>query len=160
MTEFEQTWRLTRGRFEDAVSGLSHSQLNFRMQPDALTIGEMALHVAGTEVSFITQLLQEEPVGLTARLKSAATDGVINDKPFPFDPSEITPELVAEGLSLAKAIVEPVISAPTDEVRKREIVSVLGPVITGDGAFARLSYHPGYHQGQTHLVKTAPGFPG
>ena len=27
------------------------------------------------------------------------------------------------------------------------------------GAFARLAYHPGYHQGQAHLIKTALGFP-
>ncbi|MFY9235152.1 MAG: DinB family protein [Fimbriimonadaceae bacterium] len=159
MTDFEQTWRLTRGRFEDALAGLNQSQLNWRMHPEALTIGEMALHVAGTEVSFISQLLDEEPTGLAGRLKPASTDGVINDKPFPFSPAEITPELVQQGLQAAKSLAEPIISSPTEAIRSKEIVSVLGPVITGEGAFARLSYHPGYHQGQIHLVKTAPGFP-
>lgn len=159
MSDFSETWRLVRGRFDDALSGLSQEQLNWRVQPGSLTLGEMALHVAGVEVSFISQLLGSPLDEMGERLKAAATDGVVNEKPFPFASSEITPELARRSLDRARGMVEPVISAP-DAVREKQIVSALGPVIDGTGAFARLAYHPGYHQGQAHMVKTAPGFPG
>lgn len=158
MSDFAATWSLVRGRLINDLAGLSQTQLNWRLHPGALTLGEMALHVAGVEVSFTTQLLGEETTGLEARLKAAATDGAVNDKPFPFLPEEITPELVAEGFAVALARVEPMITNP-DPYRERTIVSALGPVIDGTGAFARLAYHPGYHQGQVYLIKSAPEFP-
>lgn len=159
MSDFHEAWSLTRGRFDAAVGGLRHDQLGWRMHPGTLTIGEMAAHVAGVEVSFATQLRGEEPTGLAARVKQAATDGVVNDKPFPFSTDELTPELVGEVLALGRAEIGPLILEPTDEVRARQLVSALGPVIDGTGAFARLAYHAGYHQGQVHMITTAPGFP-
>jgi hypothetical protein len=159
MSDFFETWSLTRRRFVDAVSDLTAEQLNWRLHEEALSIGEMALHVAGTEVSFVSQLLGENPQGLEARLKEAATDSIVNDRPFPFRPEEITPDLVRESLEAARCKVEPLISAPSDDIRRTRIMSVLGPEIDGTGAFARLAYHPGYHQGQVHLVRTAGGFP-
>lgn len=158
MSDFAATWSLIRKRFDDAVLGRTPAQLNYRLHPETLTIGEMALHVAGVEISFIGQLLGQEPEGLDARLKAAATDGAVNDKPFPFEASEITPELVAEALNRARAMVEPHINNP-DPLRSVGIVSALGPVIDGTGAFARLAYHPGYHQGQVYIITTSPGFP-
>jgi hypothetical protein len=53
----------------------------------------------------------------------------------------------------------PLIEQPTADILKKEIVSVLGPVITGEGAFARMAFHAAYHQGQVHMLRTAPGFP-
>lgn len=141
------------------LDGLSAEQLNWRLHPDALTIGEMALHVAGVEVSFLSQLLDTPLDPLRSRIKATATEGVVNDHPFPFAPEEITPALVAEALADARARVEPVIADPTPAVRAKQIVSALGPVIDGTGALARLAFHPGYHQGQVHLIRTAPGFP-
>ena len=158
MSDFGETWRLVRGRFDDAVAGLTDEQLRFRMQPDALTLGEMALHVAGVEVSFISQLLGQDLEGDLARLKHAATDGVVNDQDFPFAGHEIDADRVAWALGEARAMVADVIDYP-DRVRAKQIVSALGPVIDGTGAFARLAYHPGYHQGQAHIIKTAPGYP-
>lgn len=158
MSDFSATWLLVRNRLIDAIAGLSAEQLNWRLHPGTLTIGEMAIHCAGVEVSFCSQLLGETPVGLEARLKAAATDGSVNDKPFPFAVEEITPEFVAEALAIALAKTEPLITNP-DPYRGVQIVSALGPTIDGTGAFARLAYHPGYHQGQVHIVKTAPGFP-
>ena len=158
MSDFSETWALVRGRFIDALQGLTQEQLNFRMHDGALTLAEMALHVAGVEVSFASQLRGESPVGLAERLMAAATDGVVNDKPFPFPPAECSPELVAEAFATADSFVRPMIENP-DPWRSKQIVSALGPMIDGTGAFARLAYHPGYHQGQAHLVKTAPGFP-
>jgi hypothetical protein len=158
MSDFGDTWRLVRGRFDDAVAGLTDDQLRFRMQPDALTLGEMALHVAGVEVSFISQLLGQDLGADMARLKRAATDGVVNDNPFPFASHEIDGGKVIWALDEARAMVAGVIDDP-DRVRAKQIVSALGPVIDGTGAFARLAYHPGYHQGQAHLIKTAPGYP-
>lgn len=159
MTQFSQTWQLTRKRFEDAVSGLRQDQLNWRLHPDTLTIGEMALHVCGTEVSFVSQLLGAELDAETERLKMAATDSVVNDRPFPYAAEDITPELVASSFDKVRAYVEPVITDPPESIKGKEIVSVLGPVIDWQGAFARLSYHPGYHQGQVHIVRSSPGFP-
>ena len=148
-----------RGRFDDAVSGLSQEQLNWRMHPGSLTLGEMAVHVAGVEVSFVSQLRGDELDADAQRLKAAATDGVLNEKPFPFSEEELTPDFVALALARAKAFAEPVIESPTDEIRARQIVSALGPVIDGTGALARLAYHPGYHQGQAHMIRSAPDFP-
>ncbi len=159
MSDFGETWRLVRGRFDDAVSGLSEEQLRWRIHPESLTIGEMALHVAGVEISFISQLKGETPEGREGQLKAAATDGVVNSEPFPFILEEINPALVDWALATARAEVEGMVENITPDIRATQIKSALGPIIDGTGAFARLAYHPGYHQGQVHLVKTAPGFP-
>ena len=71
----------------------------------------------------------------------------------------ITPELVAQSMELAREWVQPILERPSSELLAKQIVSALGPVITGEGALARLAFHPGYHQGQVHLIATAPGFP-
>jgi hypothetical protein len=159
MSQFAISWRLSRGRFIDAIKDLSQAQLNWRLHPDTLTLGEAALHVAGVEASFVSQLLDLELDEFGRRLKAAATEGVVNDQSFPFSSSEITPELVVEALEKTGAMVEPLIDAPTPEILNKELVSALGPVITGEGALARFAFHAGYHQGQAHLIKTAPGFP-
>lgn len=159
MSDFAKSWRLSRGRFLETIGGLNHAQLSWRIHPASLTIGQMALHVAGVEVSFGSQLggTQLKPDEL--RLKSAATDGVVNDLPFPFSTEEITPELVAEKLRVAEAILEPLMDAPSSEAETKSVVTALGPTVTGDLALARLAFHSAYHQGQAYLIVTAPGFP-
>ncbi len=159
MSDFAETWTLIRGRFDDAVLGLSHDQLNWRLQPGTLTLGEMALHVAGVEVSFVSQLLGDAVEGELDRVRRASTEGVINDLPFPFSTEEITPELVAWALATAGGMVHGPIHNLTPELRAVQIKSALGPMVDGTGAFARLAYHPGYHQGQAYIIKTAAGFP-
>lgn len=158
MSDFSETWMLTRKRFNDAVSGLNTEQLNWRLHPGTLTIGEMCLHVAGVEISFITQLREETPEGLDARLKDAATEGVVNENRFPFYKEEITDELVAQALARGWEVTAPAVESP-DQYRDRTIKSALGPMINGTGAFARLAYHPGYHHAQVQMICTAPGFP-
>ncbi|MCC7231189.1 MAG: DinB family protein [Fimbriimonadaceae bacterium] len=159
MTQFAISWRLSRGRFLDAIKDLNQEQLNWRLQPGSLTLGEAALHVAGVEVSFVSQLTDATLDDLRSKLKLAATEGVVNDNPFPFTADEITPELVAMSLDLAEQMARPLLENPSRAVLEKEIVSALGPVITGEGALARFAFHPGYHQGQAHLIRTAPGFP-
>lgn len=159
MSDFDASYQISRKRFEDAVLGLSQEQLNWRLHPGVLTIGEMALHVAGVEVSFISQLKSLELEPFQAKLKQAATEGVVNENGFPFSESEITPETVSHALQIGRAHVESVIGNPSHELRSRTIKSALGPMIDGTGALARLAFHPGYHQGQAHLIATAPGFP-
>ena len=159
MSQFSTSWALSRSRFNDTVSDLNQKQLSWRIHPQSLTIGEMALHVAGVEVSFVSQLTGAHSNEMQARLRLAATDGVVNEKPFPFSEQEITPEVIAEHLDCGKRMVEPLISNPSDQVLSKEIVSALGPVITGAGAFARLAFHAAYHQGQAYLIRSAPGFP-
>ncbi|MCX7798934.1 MAG: DinB family protein [Fimbriimonadales bacterium] len=153
------TWELVRGRFLQAIEGLDATQLNWRLHPRALTIGEMALHVAGVEVFFAAQLLGLELDPQLSRLSKAATDGVVNDSPFPFGSSEVTPELVAWSLEQGDRMVRPLLEDPAPWILEKQIVSALGPVIDGAGALARLAYHPGYHHGQAHLILTAPDFP-
>lgn len=160
MSDFEQTWRLTRDRFDEALAGLTDEQLNYRMHSGTLTLGEMAMHVAGVEVSFISQILGQDLDPFLERLRASATDGVVNEKPFPFEASEITRESVFAALDSARGMTEPVIANVGPEVRAVSVRSALGPMVDGAGAMARLAYHPGYHQGQAHFIKTAPGFPG
>ncbi|MBN9503782.1 MAG: hypothetical protein BGO01_08350 [Armatimonadetes bacterium 55-13] len=159
MSDFAVSWQLSRHRFVKTISDLNQEQLNWRIYPEALTIAEMAMHVAGVEISFTSQILGLSLDELKTRLKAAATDGVVNDKPFPFTPEEMTPDAVKHALSVAHDMVEPLISNPGEEALSVELVSALGPVITGKGALARFAFHPGYHQGQAYLIRNAPGFP-
>ena len=159
MSQFATAWRLSRSRFVDAIQTLNQDQLNWRLHPGTLTLGEAALHVAGVEVSFTSQLTGIELDPFLTRLRSAATEGVVNENSFPFIAEEITPELVHRALSMSRDMVAPVIENPSSEILNKEIVSALGPVITGEGALARFAFHAGYHQGQAHLIRTAPGFP-
>ena len=159
MSQFAISWQLSRSRFVAEVQELNQAQLNWRLYPSALSIGEMALHVAGVEVSFVSQLTDAPLDDSKTRLKRAATEGVVNDLPFPFAAEEITPDLVAKSLALAEEMTRPLIENPSADALKREIVSALGPVITGEGALARFAFHPAYHQGQAYQMKQAPGFP-
>ncbi len=148
-----------RERFLRAIEGLDQNQLNWRLHDRALTIAEMAVHVAGVEVSFAAQLTDAQLEGDLERLARAATDGVVNDRPFPFAPDELTPERVAWCLAEGERWARPLLENPTPGLLAKNIVSALGPVIDGEGALARLAYHPGYHHGQAYLVMTSPGFP-
>lgn len=159
MSDFAETWNLIRGRFVKEFEGLDAAQLNWRLHPGALTLGEMAIHVAGVEIWFHSQLTYTVLSGRDERIARAATDGSVNDRPFPFAAEEITPALVGEALAEAESRVRPLIEAPTPELRAKRLISALGPEIDGTGALARLAYHPGYHQGQAYLIKSAPGFP-
>lgn len=159
MSDFHTAWTISRGRFAAELQGLNHEQLSWRLHPGALTLAEAALHVAGVEVKFGSSLLGTAPEGEMARIASAATEGVVNDHPFPFTAEEMTPEFVARSLEQAKALVEPTLLDASPERRAVSMVSALGPVITGEGALARLTFHAAYHQGQVYLIRQAPSFP-
>lgn len=159
MIDFHAAWSLSRGRFLAEIEGLDHAQLAWRLYPGSLTIAEAAIHVAGVEAKFGAAIDGLELGPELLRIAAAATDGVVNDRPFPFDEEETTPEFVAYALEESKRIVEPVLLDPTPERRAVSLVSALGPVITGEGAMARLTFHAGYHQGQAYQTKNAPGFP-
>lgn len=159
MSDFQDAWLLSRKRFDEAVTGLNQEQLNWRMHPGTLTIGEMALHVVGVELWFTAQITHQTLNEMGDRLCRCATDGVVNELPFPFSPDQITPELVSECLGYGAMVAEPMLAKNGEEDRIAELTSALGPQITGAGAMARLAFHAGYHQGQCHLIKTSPGFP-
>jgi Protein of unknown function (DUF664) len=158
-SDFSVSWELSRGRFDQEVLGLSHEQLSFRLYPGALTIGEMAVHVAGVEIWFLCQLSDTPVPDSLLRITQCATEGVVNDNPFPFSSDELTPEAVAAALSTAATMVKDVIYAPSEPLFQKEIQSALGPIITGRGALARFAFHPGYHHGQAYQIKCAPSFP-
>lgn len=159
MKDFHAAWTISRGRFLAEIEGLSAAQLNWRLYPGSLTIGEAAMHSAGVEAKFGAAIQQVELDPFLARIASAATDGVTNDKPFPYSTDEITPELVARALKATGDLLGPALSDPTAERRSVSMVSALGPVITGEGAMARLTFHAAYHQGQTYQLKNHPEFP-
>jgi hypothetical protein len=160
MTEFQSTYTLTRQRFDDAVNGLNHEQLNWRLHPDALTIAEMAIHLAGVETWFSAQLLALSMSDeFELRVIQAATDGSVTDNPFPFAVEEMTPETVSRAMSLGRDSVAKLFIDLNDKIREMELKSALGPIIDGNGALARIAAHPFYHQGQIYMIKTAPGFP-
>lgn len=158
MQDFIATRTLSRGRLVDSVKSLSQAQLNFRLHENTLTIGEMAIHVAGVEVSFASQLLDSNLTPEEQKLKSAATDGAVNELPFPYSPEEITPEFVQSCLDIADSWYEKLV-AEGEALRTKELKSALGPMISGEGAYARLGFHPGYHHGQVYMITTAPNFP-
>lgn len=159
MSDFHAAWTLSRGRFLAELEGLSHSQLAWRLYPGALTLAEAAVHVAGVEAKFGAAMLGHELDPFLAQVAKAATDGVVNDLPFPFASEEMTPEFVQRTLEASRAVVEPALAQPNADRRGVSLISALGPVITGEGAMARLTFHAAYHQGQAYQIRNAPGFP-
>ncbi len=158
MQDFIATRALSRGRLADSIKTLSQAQLNFRLHENTLTIGEMVIHVAGVEVSFASQLLDAELIPAEQKLKTAATDGAVNDLPFPYSEAEITPEFVQACLATADIWISK-LYAQGESLRQKELQSALGPIITGEGAFVRLGFHPGYHHGQIYMITSSPNFP-
>lgn len=159
MSDFAASWSLSRKRLLDEIAGLSHEQLMYRIHDRCLSIGEMALHVAGVEIMFGSQIAGLSLNDFESRVKRTATEGVVDDAPFPFQPEEITAELIDQAMEAGRRIWEPLITDASVESRSVELKSALGPMISGEGAFARLGFHSAYHQGQAYLIKTAPGFP-
>jgi Protein of unknown function (DUF664) len=159
MTDFAKAWQLSRHRFAESVSDLNQVQLNYRLHPDVLTAGEMVLHVVGVEIWFVAQLTGQELNEVEVRLTKAAVDGVVNDNPFPYRTDEISPQMITWAFQRGQEIVKEHIENPSAEFLAKEIKSALGPIITGEGALARFAFHPAYHQGQVHLIRTSPGFP-
>jgi hypothetical protein len=160
VNDFHTTYTLTRQRLDDLIAPLNAAQLNFRLHDNALTIAEMAVHVAGVELWFTAQLLDQTLTDDTdLRIARAATDGSVNDNPFPFTPEELTPELVRHALARGRAAAQHLFETPEETLRARQIQSALGPVIDGAGALARIASHPFYHQGQAYLIASSPAFP-
>lgn len=142
------------------LEGLTQEQLVWKPYDTALSIGQMALHVAGVEAFFIRQLTHATFTDAEKRIEACSTQGVVNSEPFPYSDEEITPERVKSALVWSLGLVQPHIEAPTAEFLERELVSALGPVITGEGALARMAFHPAYHHGQAYQIKNDPRFPG
>ncbi len=159
MSDFSTTWKLSRGRLLDSIKGLSHNQLNYRLFPNTLTIGEMAIHVFGVEVSFVSQILNLELDEFGQKIKACATEGAVNDNPFPYSAEEITTELIERAEQLGLQMSEKIIYYPTPEIRKATLISALGPEINGEGALARMGFHPGYHHAQVYMIRQSPDFP-
>lgn len=158
MLDFEESYNLCRGRFGEAVSGLSQAQLNWKLHDNALSIGQMAIHVAGVEVWFTAQCLGTELDEFESKVAKCATDGSVNDLPFPYSDSEITPKLIQDALMLGEKAARTLFDQEA-KIREVELKSALGPMITGSGAMARMAFHPGYHHGQAYQIISAPGFP-
>ena len=159
VSDFLVAYQLSRGRFEAEVKDLNQAQLNWKIYPSALSIGQMAMHLAGVEIYFTYQLLGLKTGEFEQRLISSATDGVVNDMSFPFSPGDLTPELVDRGLRAGREFALQLLESTDPSVRLKEVKTVLGPMASGEGAMARITCHPFYHQGQAYQIKNSPGFP-
>lgn len=159
MTDLGATYQLSRGRFDQEIEGLSHAQLNWRPREDALSIAEMAVHLAGVEIWFSCQIKEVEMSPQESKLAKCAVDGVVNEAAFPFSAEELTSEFVAESLAMGRHQAEEILNDDLDEWRNASLRSALGPEISGEGAMHRFAFHPAYHQGQAYLYKTDPNFP-
>jgi hypothetical protein len=159
MTDLLAIYQLTRGRLEQEAAGLTAEQLRWRPYPGALSIGEMALHVAGVELKYAAHITGRELDDTQLRLARCASEGVVDDSPFPITEAEIEPQTVSGALAMARAFAEPCLAEPTADMRAAEMQSVLGPTIDGSGVLARLAFHPAYHQGQAYSYRAHPGFP-
>lgn len=159
MNDFLATYEITRGRFSDAVTKLTSAQLNFRQNPNTLTAAEMALHVAGIEISYASQLFESHLSPEDELLARCATEGSINDLPFPVPAEELTPERVARSLERGRAAAISLFESADSEIRNKVIPSALGPLMNGQGAMARLSAHAFYHLGQVYMIAQSPDYP-
>ncbi|MCH7944691.1 MAG: DUF664 domain-containing protein [Armatimonadetes bacterium] len=160
MNDFHATYGLVRGRLIDAVKDLNDEQLKWRLHPASPSISEMVLHVCGVEMSFACQLLgQDSESEFDKRIRACARDGIVNDSPFPFSENEQGVALMNRVLERGLEMVGPLIEEASDAVRETQIESALGPMIDGNGAFARIAYHPGYHTGQIWTYRYHPDFP-
>lgn len=159
MTDFAKSWQLSRGRLLAEIDGLTHEQLNYRIHPHHLSAGQAVVHVAGVEIWFTAQLTGTSLSDELSKVAKCATEGVVNENPFPFSDDQLTPEFVSWAASEAEKMVKPHIENPSGAFLEGELKSALGPMISGEGALARFAFHPAYHQGQIYLCKTAPDFP-
>lgn len=159
MTDFSKSWQLSRGRLRAEVEGMSQAQLDYKIHPNSLSAAQAVVHVVGVEIWFIAQLTGTVLEGDHARIAKCATEGVVNDNPFPFTTEELSLEFVMWALAEGEKFAAPHIENPSDEFLKGELKSALGPIITGEGALTRIAFHSAYHQGQIYLCKTAPDFP-
>lgn len=160
MSDYLAPWRLGRDRFLASFEGLSESQLRFVADYYPNSIGQLAIHVAGSEVFMALHILKIEPRNeFERKVFLSVTDGMLNENVFPFEPHEITRETIDEALRLGESLIEPLLQNASPEHRKVRFASPLGPEIDGDGAFARMAFHASYHQGQVYIIRNAPNFP-
>ena len=160
MNDFHTTYALVRGRMVEAVQDLNDGQLKWRLHSASPSICEMVIHVCGVEMSFANQLLERKPESeFDKRITASSRDGIVNDSPFPFSEDEQGAELMNRVLERGFEIAGPLIEEANGTVRNKEIESALGPMIDGNGALARIAYHPGYHTGQIWTYRYHPDFP-
>ncbi len=158
MSDFAAIYKISHGRMLQVIDGLTDEQLGWRPHPDALSIFEMFMHVAGGEVFFEARLTDRELSDYERKIESCARDRVINDNPFPFGPNEVSGTLLNETLAFSKSLVQPMMDDP-EPWREKQIETPLGPVDHAQGIFARIAQHPAYHTGQAWVYRFDPRFP-
>lgn len=158
MTDFAAIYKISHGRMLQSIEGLTTEQLVWRPHPDANSIFQMFMHVAGGEMFFAKRLQERELTPHEQRIEACARDRVINDNPFPFPDEEASPELLIETLKASNAMVQPMMDDP-EPWRDKQIETPLGPVDYAQGIFARIAQHPAYHTGQAWVYRFDPRFP-
>lgn len=161
MSEYAIVWKFCRERLHQAVSDLTDEQVRWRPHPDAHTICELLYHMAGAEHYFWARLTGSDPAATPyeAKLDAAVRDNFLREAEFPFGPDEQTKEKALAALEFSAAQIGPVIENPTEEQKRRKMISPIGPEIEGEGGLTRIAQHAAYHTGQIWMMRMDPRFP-
>lgn len=158
MNGFVSTYDITRNRMFQCFEGLSPKQLAWRPHSKALSIFEMFMHLAGSDMFFVLRLQEREGSEYETKLEKCARAKVINDEPFPFSDAEASEATLKEALDHTYTLVYPMLQ-DCEAWAEKKVETVLGPVADAAGVFARICFHPAYHTGQTWLYRNHPDFP-
>ncbi len=160
MSAYQEIWKFTRERLDQAFQDLNDEQLRWRPFEGGHNIGEMIFHIAGVEAWFATRFLEMVPNSPDEmRLISAARDSFITEVESPFADNEMTVEFLKETLAKTSQMIEPILANPKPEFLEKPIETVIGPIVPGIGCYWRLAQHSAYHTGQIWTYRMMPNFP-
>ncbi len=154
-------WQFTRVRLDHALEGLTGEQWIWRPHPQAHSIAELAMHVAGAEFYWWSRLTNLRPSSpdYDERLDRAVIDGYLSESDFPYSPEELTQDFVRAKLKSMQSRMEELFRHLNDHQLSMTLTSPIGDILTGYGGLTRLAQHAGYHTGQIWLMRMMPDFP-
>jgi uncharacterized damage-inducible protein DinB len=161
MQSLNEIWRFTRERLKPAYQDLSDEQLCWRPHDEAHSIAEIVYHIAGAEHYWATRLSQRDSRATEweDKLDRAVIEGFLKEAPCPFEPHEMTKELLDQALEFTGFEVLPLLENPTEKELEMPIVSPIGDQIDGRQGLIRMAQHAAYHTGQIWVYRMDPRFP-
>ncbi|HRJ26036.1 MAG TPA: DinB family protein [Fimbriimonadaceae bacterium] len=156
MHGYGEIWHFTRTRLAGALEDLTPAQWEWRMHPEAHTIAEIVMHLAGAEHYWAIRL---GSVDRDEKLEAAVWDAFIREGKFPYGPDERTQPIAMAALERTGRDLAPIIENPTPEILHQAITSPYGDPIDGAEGLRRIAQHAAYHTGQIWMIRMAPGFP-
>lgn len=161
MSELGDVWRFTRKRLDEAIQGLSPSQLSWKAHEGAHSIAEIVYHVAACEHYWAARISNAAPARdhFEERLEQAVHDGFLRDGDSPFGQDDATPEDLRQALDRTAAEIGPIYDLPTPDQLAMSFTSPIGDTVSGRDGLTRLAQHAGYHTGQIWMLRLDPRFP-